>query len=83
MRKRLIFVALLLLLVGVAVIAWTLAELPPVRYVLRYGVSPGCEPTGERLEFEGVTFVEIGPGIFRMGSTFTASGPTLPRTGAF
>jgi len=74
MQKRLLLAGLALLLVGVAVIAWTLAGLPPVKYVLRYGLSPGCEPAGQTLEVEGVTFVEIGPGIFRMGSTADAEG---------
>jgi len=77
MRKRLVFAALLLALVGVGCAAWTIAGLPPARYVLRYGLSPGCEPTGEKETYEGVTFVEIGPGIFRMGSTFKARGDWL------
>jgi len=74
MKRRVVILLIALFLVGVAVIAWTLAGLPPARYVLRYGVSPGCEPTGEKTTVEGVTFVEIGPGIFRMGSTHLAEG---------
>ncbi len=74
MKRRIVLIGIALFLVGVAVIAWTLAGLPPVKYVLRYGISPGCEPTGETQEYEGVTFVEIGPGIFRMGSTANAEG---------
>jgi len=74
MRKCLLLAGLALFLVGVAVMVWTLAGLPPARYVLRYGLSPGCEPTGGTQEFEGITFVEIGPGIFRMGSTANAEG---------
>jgi len=35
--------------------------LPPVRYYLRYGLDPYCEPTGERATYEGVEFIEIGP----------------------
>jgi len=80
MKRRVVILLIALFLVGVAVIAWTLAELPPVRYVLRYGLSPGCVPTGQTLEFEGVTFVEIGPGISRMGSThLVESGDCLGR----
>jgi len=74
MKRRIVILLVALFIVGVAVIVWTLAGLPPVKYVLRYGISPGCEPTGETLEAEGVTFVEIGPGIFRMGSTSRAEG---------
>jgi len=74
MKRRIVILLVALFLVGVAVIAWTLAGLPPVKYVLRYGLTPGCEPTGQTREFEGVTFVEIGPGIFRMGSTANAEG---------
>jgi len=74
MKRRIVILLIALFLVGVAVIPWTLAELPPARYVLRYGLSPRCEPTGVTLEVEGVTFVEIRPGIFRMGSTFNAEG---------
>ena len=43
-----------------------------MKYYLRSGFDPYCEPTGERLIIEGVEFVEIGPGIFRMRSTYLA-----------
>ncbi len=36
--------------------------------VWRYGFSYGPEPTDGEKTFEGVEFVEIGPGCFRMGS---------------
>jgi len=74
MKRRIVLLGIVLFLVVVAVIAWTLAGLPPVRYLLRYGLDPYCEPTGERDTIEGVTFVEIGPGVFRMGSTSRAEG---------
>jgi hypothetical protein len=64
MRKWLLIVAVTFLLFAGAVIAWALAGLPPPEYILRYGLSPGCEPTGGTVVLEGVTFVEIGPGIF-------------------
>jgi formylglycine-generating enzyme required for sulfatase activity len=73
-RRKLLILGLLLFVVAAGVIAWTLAGLPPPKYILRYGLSPGCEPTGETVTLEGVEFVEIGPGIFRMGSTKLAKG---------
>jgi formylglycine-generating enzyme required for sulfatase activity len=68
-RRTVVALSLLLLVVG-GVVAWILGGLPPPRYVLRYGLAPGCEPTGRTVTFEGVEFVEIGPGVSRMGSTF-------------
>lgn len=73
-RRRILIVVLAFVLFGIGTIAWTLAGLPPVRFILRYGLSPGCEPTGETMTLEGVEFVEIGPGIFRMGSDYLAEG---------
>ena len=67
MKRRIVLLGIALLLVGVGTIAWTLAGLPPVKHYLRYGLDPYCAPTGETLDVEGVTFVEIGPGIFRLG----------------
>ena len=73
--KRLAFIAVLLFFVfALVVIGWTVAGLPPVRYVLRYGLHPRCKPTGQTKEIEGVRFIEIGPGIFRMGSDHAAEG---------
>jgi formylglycine-generating enzyme required for sulfatase activity len=68
-------VAFVLFLIGGTV--WTLAELPPVSMVLRYGFSYGPEPTGKVETYEGVAFVEIGPGCFRMGSEKNALGEDL------
>jgi len=50
------------------------ADSPPPGMILRYGLRPGCEPTGATKVIEGVEFVEIGPGCFRMGSTHLAEG---------
>ena len=47
MRRKLLILGLLVLLLCASVIAWALLELPPPKYLLRYGLSPGCEPTGE------------------------------------
>ena len=74
MKRLALIVVLLFFATGIVVIAWTAADLPPVRYVLRYGFSPRCKPTGERMTIEGVEFIEIGPGIFRMGSDHLAKG---------
>ena len=74
MKRRILVSVGLVLLLGVGYVAWTLAGLPPVKYYVRYGLDPYCEPTGERETHEGVEFVEIGPGIFRMGSTANAEG---------
>ena len=53
---------------------WKALDWPPPRMILRYGLTPGCEPTGETMKIEGIEFVEIGPGCFRMGSTHLAKG---------
>jgi len=74
MKRRVLLAVLALLLFGVGYVAWTLAGLPPVKYYLCYGLDPYCEPTGAKETYEGVEFIEIGPGIFRMGSTFLAEG---------
>ena len=73
-RRRVLVAVLALFLLGVGTIVWTLSGLPPIKYYLRYGLDPYCETTGERETHEGVEFVEVGPGIFRMGSTYLAEG---------
>jgi formylglycine-generating enzyme required for sulfatase activity len=76
--KRLLLIALVafvLFLIGGTV--WTLADLPPVSMVWRYGFSYHPAPTGKVETFEGVKFVEIGPGCFRMGSRELAEGGDL------
>jgi len=76
--KRVILIVLVLLLLsGIGVVAWTVAGLPPVRMGWRYGFSYGPEPTSRTLTVEGVEFVEIGPGCFRMGSRQGAEGGDL------
>jgi len=73
-RRRIILAVLALFLVGVGTMVWTLAGLPPVRFYLRYGLDPYCEPTGAKETYEGIEFIEIGPGIFPMGSNYLAEG---------
>jgi formylglycine-generating enzyme required for sulfatase activity len=74
MKRLALITVLLFFATGIVVIAWTVADLPPVRYVLRYGFSPRCKPTGLTKRVEGVEFIEIGPGIFRMGSDRDVKG---------
>jgi formylglycine-generating enzyme required for sulfatase activity len=68
MRAILVIVAVGVLLAGVGVIVWMALDLPPVKYVLAHGFPPAGGPTGRRATVEGVEFVEIGAGYFRMGS---------------
>ena len=75
MRKRILIASVVaLFLAGVLTILWSALDWPPPRLLLKYGLTPGCEPTGRTLTVEGAEFVEIGPGIFRMGSTYDAGG---------
>ncbi len=72
MRK---WIALSLLLVALITVgAWIAGGCPPARLILRYGLTPGCDPTGQTRTVEGIVFVEIGPGCFRMGSDLGAAG---------
>jgi formylglycine-generating enzyme required for sulfatase activity len=77
MKRVFLISAVLLVLSGIGVVAWTAAGLPPVRMVWRYGFSYLPEPTGQVVPCEGVEFVEIGPGCFRMGSRQRAEGGDL------
>jgi len=77
MKRMILILLVLLLLSGIGVVTWTVAGLPPVRMVWRYGFSYGPEPTDRTLTVEGVEFVEIGPGCFLMGSENEAEGGDL------
>jgi formylglycine-generating enzyme required for sulfatase activity len=77
MKRVLLILLLLPLLAGLGVVVWTVAGLPPVRMMWSYGLSYGPEPTGRTLTFEGVEFVEIGPGCFLMGSEKDAEDGNL------
>jgi hypothetical protein len=57
MKRLLIITVAALLLTGIGIVAWTVAGLPPVRMVWRYGFSYGPEPTGQVVPYEGVKFV--------------------------
>jgi len=77
MKRLILIVMVLLLLAGIGVVVWTVAGLPPVRMVWRYGFSYHPEPTGEVKPIGGIDFVEIGPGCYRMGSREGAEGGDL------
>jgi formylglycine-generating enzyme required for sulfatase activity len=55
-------------LVGAGALLWVAFDLPPVRLVLSHGFPPAGGATGRMKEIEGIRFVEIGAGYFRMGS---------------
>jgi formylglycine-generating enzyme required for sulfatase activity len=71
MRKWLSIPIGLGLLALIGLLVWTLADLPSPGLMLRYGYPPEMGPTGEVREIQGVRFVEISPGYFRMGSHHT------------
>ncbi len=50
--------------------AWLALGRPPPGWVVRHGLPPAGGPTGRAVEVEGVRFIEIGPGFFRMGSEY-------------
>jgi formylglycine-generating enzyme required for sulfatase activity len=78
MRLFLVIVGIGVLLAGGGVIVWTAADLPPVGLVVRHGFPPAGGPTGREITIEGVRFVEIGAGYFRMGSWSQCDRGDLP-----
>ena len=67
-RRRIVIAAVVLaLLVGVVVVVWNLADWPPPRLILKYGFPPTGGPTGRTKVIEGIEFVELKPGYFRLG----------------
>lgn len=82
--KRKVIVAavvIVLVLTAVAVVSWTLLDLPPPGLVLSHGFPPAGGPTGaRRTDGAGTEFVEIGPGYFLCGShRFCTEGDGLGR----
>ncbi|MCU0724642.1 MAG: formylglycine-generating enzyme family protein [Planctomycetes bacterium] len=75
--RNLVTACIVGVLVLVAMAAWSVFELPPPMLVLRYGLPPTGGPTGRRVEIEGVIFVELRPGYFRMGSHARCDGGDL------
>ncbi len=66
-KRLLILGGALLVLAAAGEIAWLALDLPPPGLVVKHGFPPAGGPTGRRMEVEGVTFVEIGTGYFRLG----------------
>ncbi len=78
--RLLVIAGVVLVIVAAAAVTWVALDLPPPRLVLAHGFPPAGGPTGRRMEVEGVTFVEIGTGYFRMGSWFNCQrGDALGR----
>ncbi len=67
MKRRHVIAGAGLALLAVAA-AWLALGRPPPGWVVRHGLPPAGGPTGRAVEIEGVRFLEIGPGFFRMGS---------------
>ncbi len=80
MLRLLVIAGVVLVVVAAVALTWVALDLPPLRLVLAHGFPPAGGPTGRRMEVEGVTFVEIGTGYFRMGSWFNCQrGDALGR----
>ncbi|MEN8152078.1 MAG: formylglycine-generating enzyme family protein [Planctomycetota bacterium] len=68
-RKRLVIITtVLVLLTGILVVTWRVCDWPPPRLILKYGLPPAGGPTGRRMTVEGMEFIELSAGYFRMGS---------------
>jgi eukaryotic-like serine/threonine-protein kinase len=70
LRRTIIAACVLLFLVLVLAALWSGFDWPPPRLILKYGFPPTGGPTGRTMTIEGVEFVELKPGYFRMGSHF-------------
>ncbi len=70
MRRASTIGGLVIAIVLAAVAAWLSLGRPPPGWVVRHGLPPAGGPTGRAVEIEGVRFVEIGRGFFRMGSEY-------------
>ena len=66
---RLLFIVFVVAgVLAIGAVAWMALDLPPLPMVVSHGFPPAGGPTGRVKEIEGVRFVEIGTGYFRMGS---------------
>jgi formylglycine-generating enzyme required for sulfatase activity len=70
LRRLIIAASVLLFLVLVLAALWNVLDWPPPRLILKYGFPPTGGPTGRTMTIEGVEFVELKPGYFRMGSHY-------------
>jgi formylglycine-generating enzyme required for sulfatase activity len=69
-RRPIITATVLLFLVSALAVLWSGFGWPPPRLILKHGFPPTGGPTGRTMTIEGVEFVELKPGYFRMGSHF-------------
>ena len=54
MRRTIVIAVVAVVVLGFVVpLAWTLLGWPPPRLILKYGLTPGCEPTGHVKNVEG------------------------------
>lgn len=68
-RKRLMVTTLVLFVFGCGLwTTWEVCDWPPVRLIVKYGFPPAGGPTGRRMTVQGIEFIELSPGYFRMGS---------------
>ena len=67
-RFRILLLIALLALSGWGV--WVILDWPPPVLLLKYGLPPAGGPTGKTKEIEGIKFIEISPGYYRMGSHY-------------
>jgi len=82
-KRTVLILAALLLLLGITVVVWRVADWPPPRLILKYGFPPTGGPTGRTKVIEGIEFVELKPGYFRMGSHYLCEpGDLLGRISA-
>lgn len=65
MRRVLLLLPLLL---ATAAVVWSGLGWPPPLWIVEYGLPGSQGPTGRVARIEGIEFVEISPGYFRMGS---------------
>jgi formylglycine-generating enzyme required for sulfatase activity len=56
-----------LLLGGITVLFWLAEDWPPPALIVEYGFPPSGGPTGARRTVEGIEFIELDPGYYRMG----------------
>jgi formylglycine-generating enzyme required for sulfatase activity len=74
-RRKLILISIGLgFAAGILAILWLMLDWPPPGLLLRYGFPPAGGPTGRRTTLDGVEFIELSPGYFRMGSHYGCRG---------
>ncbi len=67
MLRVLVIAGVVVVVLAAGAVVWVALDLPPPRLVLAHGFPPAGGPTGRVKEIEGVRFIEIGTGYFRLG----------------